>query len=113
MMMRAWAPNPRGWEHGRPIYTGFVSSRVASLSVHLHDGTSTAIPVLRWVNPWDVGSFIFFPPADASGEIVAYDDRGRRVAEAPLCPPDDDIPCDISPIRQVAPALGRSTPTSD
>lgn len=103
VMMRAWAPDPAGWEQGRPIYTGFVSPRVASLSVHLHNGTSAGLRVLRWVNPWNAGAFILFPPADARGAIVAYDEDGRSLARAPLCPPEGDVSCDISPVRQLAP----------
>lgn len=77
-------------EGSRSVATfGFLSPRVQRLSVCVYPescANGIDVPLFRGPRSWDgVRAFIFFPPTDREGTMVALDDRDRELARGELC----------------------------
>lgn len=65
---------------------GFVSERVARLEVELGGMPPQEIPILDGPASWGgIRAFLFFPPRETEGVLVAYDGDGRPLARVEIC----------------------------
>jgi hypothetical protein len=72
---------------------GFVSPRVARMTFAVGNPTEEIdVPLFEGPGTWDgVRAFLFFPPSEMEGMLIAYDAEGRPLARAVTCASQPDM----------------------
>jgi hypothetical protein len=91
---------------------GFLSPRVARVIVSIgNPADQLDIELLDGPAGWEgVRSFVFFPPPDTEGMLVAFDETGKPLARAVVCASRTDVPGGCRGITEPLVLVGPGVP---
>ena len=66
---------------------GSIERPAVSARVHLQDGRTLPLEIMRSAKDDRFGWYVFFPPPYEKGRVVAFDSDGTEVGSSPICFP--------------------------
>jgi hypothetical protein len=90
---------------------GFLSPRVARVTVSVgNPSEEVEVDLLDGPAGWEgVRSFVFFPPPDTEGTLIAFDEAGEPLARALICSSRPDFPggcrANVEPLVLIGPGV--------